>query len=173
MFRKQFPALIALGVVGCVYPSAVMQMGPDTYSVVGTSEFGYGSAKEVAIKEANKFASEKGLFILVLNDRHATHSDINRSMSGVMHSVEIIFRLVSQTDPEYKRPNYTSEPKIVIENRLPPQPPQSSKPSPQEPAQPRPNPEKYDQLLKLKKLLDEKIITEEEYKAEKAKILGQ
>jgi hypothetical protein len=170
---KRFTPFLALAVISCVYPSAVMQMGPDTYSVVGTSEFGYGSAKEVAMKEANKFAAGKGLSILVLNDRHASNSDAARSMSGVMHTVEIVFRLVSQNDPEYQRPNYRSEPNVVIENRLPPQPSQASKPSPQETPATRPNTEKYDQLLKLKKLLDEKIITEDEYKTEKAKILGQ
>ena len=173
MLWKNFTPLLVLGVVSCVYPSAVMQMGPDTYSVVGTSEFGYGSAKQVAMTEANKFAATKGLNVLVLNDRHSTNSDAMRSMSGVMHTVEIIFRLVSQSDPEYRRPNYSSEPKVVIENRLPPAAPQASKPSQQELPVSRPNPEKYDQLLKLKKLLDEKIITEEEYKVEKAKLLAQ
>ena len=173
MSLKRFTPWLALGVISCVYPSAVMQMGPDTYSVVGTSEFGYGSAKEVAMKEANKFATEKGLYVLVLNDRHSTNSDAMRSMSGVMHTVEIVFRLVSQDDPDYKRPNYISEPRVVIENRLPPQPAQPSKQAAQEPTVVRQNPEKYDQLLKLKKLLDEKVITEEEYKIEKAKLLAQ
>ena len=51
---------------GCSYSSKVLPMGPDTYTVSTSSEFGSLNAKKRALKEANEFAASKEKYMILV-----------------------------------------------------------------------------------------------------------
>ena len=168
--RSMLGGIAAVLVVGCVNPSTdVMPMGPDTYTVSGSSNVGIANAHKDALRKANAYAAKKGLHMIPVSTNSRSEGNM-LSWSGTMYSFELVFRLVSEDDREYRRPNLQPVPTAVIQDQR-----GVSSPSPANPAparQPSTDPAKYDKLLKLKQLLDSKAITQEEYDKEKAIILG-
>lgn len=167
--RSILVGIAAIFVVGCVNPSTgVMPMGPDTYTVTGSSNLGIANAHAEALRKANKFAEKKGLNVIPLSTHESSEGNM-MSWSLRMYSFELVFRLVSKDDAEYRRPNLQPIPTTVIQDQrggsTPPVNPPPARQSTTDPG-------KYDKLLKLKQLLDSKAITQEEYDKEKALILG-
>jgi hypothetical protein len=168
--RSIFVGVATLFMAGCVNPSTdVMPMGPDTYTVTGSSNLGIANAHKDALRKANAYAEKKGLNMIPVSTRSASEGNM-MSWSGTMYSFELTFRLVSNNDPEYRRPNLQPVPTTVIQDQRGISNPPPANPAPAR--QPATDPGKYDKLLKLKQLLDSKAITQEEYDKEKALILG-
>jgi hypothetical protein len=146
---------IIISLSGCASSTKVMPMGPDTYTVTAQSEFGPVYAQEEALKKANAYAVEQGKHMIPVSVNKQADFD---SFGDRIHSYELTFRIVSSTDPEYQRTNLVSTPDVIIkhENKNDKTPNQSNM---------------YSELTQLKSLLDEGIITEEEYQNKKKEIL--
>lgn len=87
-------------------------MGVDTYTVSGRSRGGSGKAKQVAVKKANAYAAEKGLYMIPIQDSRST----NYSSGGALvYEYELTFRLVDENDPEYRRTRPKRDPDIQVE----------------------------------------------------------
>ncbi len=153
--KYYFFLTIIISFSGCASSTKVMPMGPDTYTVTAQSEFGPGFAQEEALKKANAYAVEKGKHMIPVNVNKQADFD---SFSDRIHSYELTFRVVSSTDPEYQRTNLVSTPDVTIkhENKNDKTHNQSNM---------------YSELTQLKSLLDEGILTEEEYQNKKKEIL--
>ena len=107
-----FLPLAVLG--GCAQSSGVLKLGPDTYSVsvhAAPARGGESGAKRIALTEANQACMQKGRELLVRNisSRPSSHFP-----GG---TVDVTFQCLGQTDPGLKRPEYSREPDVVIQNR--------------------------------------------------------
>lgn len=153
--RTSWLILVAfLVLTACATTSGVAPMGPDTFTVTGRSEFGSHKAKHAALEEANKYAAERGLYMIPVSVEASSESDF---MGDRIYTYDLVFRLVDESDPEYQRTNLKEAPDIVIRDE---RKSESAKPS------------RYDRLRELKALLDEGVLTQEEFDAEKLKILN-
>lgn len=100
----------ALALAGCAFPTDVLPIGPDTYSVSSRSPQGAGESRASALKVAGQFCTKLGKNILV--------RDVSFTGGGFdQFSVDLIFRCLSEGDPELKRPNLETRPDVVIQNR--------------------------------------------------------
>jgi len=105
-----FGLFITLILLGCASSSTpnfekIVQIGPDTYTISDYSIHGSEYTRMVSLKLANKFAASKGKCLMLLNEN---------SWGG---SYTVVFRVVNQNDPEYKRPQYEQRPDILINVR--------------------------------------------------------
>ena len=103
----------AVGLSGCVSTSQVLEMGRDTYSVTATADGmrDAASARESAFEAgANKCATLGKRFMFV-NESTA------RTRMGIDTTVNVTFRCLSESDPEYARPNVLQAPDVVIEDQ--------------------------------------------------------
>ena len=94
---------------GCAAPSGVLPIGPDTYSITLFSN--QLSARGPALKEAGDYCTQLGKKILVLN------IDDKKVPVGTPGNTDIVFRCLSEGDPELKRPNLEARPDVVIQDR--------------------------------------------------------
>jgi len=103
-----FGLFITLILLGCASsPSTpnfekIVQIGQDTYTISDYSMYGSEHTRMVSLKLANKFAASKGKCLMLLNEN---------SGGG---SYTVVFRIVNQNDPEYKRPRYEQTPDVLI-----------------------------------------------------------
>ena len=156
--------LFVLLLSGC-FASNTVQLSPDTYMIRvedhgGIFGFNRGKLKSSAIQQANDFAASKGkIAIPVAMDSHPV------GVLGDWAAVEYQFRVVSKDDPESKRTSLTPRPDIVIEKTSEISVDMETK------DQTEKTKDVYTELMKLKALKDDGILTEEEFQREKKKIL--
>jgi len=90
-------------------------MGPDTYTITGTSDFGGAAgAKKVALIEANQYCQAMGKHLLPLNTNEGTRLDWAGDPVG---HYSLDFRCLNANDPEMRRPNMQKTPDVVVEHR--------------------------------------------------------
>ena len=157
--------VLALALSGC-FSSNIVKLSPDTYMIRvedhgGIFAFNRGKLKSSAIQQANDFAASKGkVAIPIAMNEHPV------GVLGDWAAVEYQFRVVLKDDPEAKRTSLTPSPNIVIENK--------SKISGDIETKDKTERTKdvYIELIKLDDLRKKGIITEEEFEAQKKKILS-
>ena len=84
-----------------------MQLGPDTYTVTA-DDLNESTAKQAALRQAQERCTSMSREILVTNMK------LSR---GGRAAFDVTFRCLTKDDPEFKRPNYTKEPDVVIEDK--------------------------------------------------------
>jgi hypothetical protein len=107
-------ALVA-GVVlgGCVSTSQVLEMGRDTYSVSATAD-GYrdaASARQSAFQAGAQKCNSLGKRFMFVEESTA------RTRMGIDTTVNVTFRCLAESDPEYARPEVRQAPAVVIEDQ--------------------------------------------------------
>lgn len=113
--RNRFIAFITttIALSGCVSTSQVLEMGKDTYSVSATAD-GYrdaASARQSAFETGTKKCTALGKRFMFVNESTA------RTRMGIDTTVNVTFRCLSDSDPEYARPNIRQSPDVVIEDQ--------------------------------------------------------
>jgi hypothetical protein len=155
--------LLAIGLAGCVSNPGIVQMSPDTYMLSREDKggiFGNASAMHASvIAEANKFAASKGMVAIPIT----THE--TPMYPGHFATFDYQFRLVSPDSPDAKSTPMVQRPDVVVQ--------QTERKSVDVHATAAPAaPDVYTELLKLDDLRKKNIITEEEFQAQKAKLLA-
>jgi len=159
--KRTVVVLALILIAACATTNEVVPMGPDTYMVTASSEFGADRAARAAIEEATNFAKSLGLQMVPVSTKTDSELDF---LDDDVYSCELVFRLVGEGDPEYRKTNLVPLQKVRVE--------------PAELAAPSKVRTSVDvselasQLRELKALLDEGILTQEEFDAEKAKVLA-
>ena len=113
-------SIMILGLGGCgaaidaLQTTTPMTVGPDTFSVIGSSETrwlgaGLAGAQRKAMLAGEEKCTSLGKRFLVLS----AHSGV----SGWDATYELIFRCLAPDDPELKRPTFKPLPNVVIEDR--------------------------------------------------------
>jgi hypothetical protein len=164
--RKQYRAalvLTAIMVGGCA-TSEIIPMGTDTYMISQTSAGGMftnmSSLKSEVIKRANAFADSKGKVAIPL----AAHTI--PPAPGQMPNFEYQFRLVDRDDARATGAALIPRPDVVVENNIH-APAQAGSPKNESKSG-----DLYSELVKLDDLRKRGIISDEEFEAQKRKLLG-
>ena len=163
-----FAKLIAFGfvalLVGCANPP-ITKLSGDTYILTRTDKggvFGNASAmKTDVLKEANDFAEAQGKAVLPIS--------INETpliVGARFASIEYQFRLVDKDSPALKQAAMVKRADIVIE--------QTEKKTVDVKTQDVSNPKKdtYAELIRLDDLRKRGILTDDEFKSQKQKLLN-
>ena len=106
MTSRYFLTLVFFAISGCVSTSSIVPYGKDSFIVAVEDLFSVHSGESLAVKvaqEANTYCASLGKVMVV------------RSVSN--RGRGLIFSCVSETDPEYKRPDIKKAPDTVIEDR--------------------------------------------------------
>jgi hypothetical protein len=98
----------AIALAGCAHTSAVVPMGKDSFMVSGWS--GMVEPSGAVAEKANAYCEANGKHMIV---RHVTDQQTGL---GDMRD-KLIFSCVTDSDPEYQRPNLRNDPAVVIDNR--------------------------------------------------------
>jgi hypothetical protein len=156
--------LVAMAAAGCA-TSEIIPMGTDTYMISQTSAGGMftnmSSLKAEVIKRANDFAESKDKVAIPL----ASHT--TPPAPGQMPNFEYQFRLVERNDPRASGAPLLPRPDMVIENNV------HAPSSPAIDKDESRSTDVYAELLKLDDLRKRGIITEDEFEAQKKKILSE
>lgn len=148
---------------GCVNPG-VVRTAPDTYMVskIGAGVFSnMASLKADIFRQANDFATSQGKIAipLTVNETPFTY--------GRNPSVELKFRVVDANDPEARRVTLEKRPDITIKKEEKITADIKTKVEGRAPG------DLYTALMKLDDLKKRGIITEEEFQAQKTKLLSE
>ncbi len=155
--------LLIFGLVGSAHGAdpEFVKVSPDTYMVVIQNKAGiFGSlprTRAKAIDAANRFAESQGMTAIPVGMNSTPAGG-----PGQWPTVEYQFRVVQQGDPEYRRMSLTPAPDTFIEVNV----------NGQAAASPAPAVDAYTELLKLDDLRKRGILTEDEFQAEKTKLLS-
>jgi hypothetical protein len=106
-------AFSAAALTGCVSTSQVLDMGRDTFSVSATSD-GFrdaASARQSAFQAGAQKCAAMGKRFMFVNESSG------RTRMGIDTTVNVTFRCLSETDPEYARPDVRQSPSVVIEDQ--------------------------------------------------------
>ena len=141
--------------MGCS-TARVIPMGPDTYTISEHSSFGHGAARASALKKANEFAVSKGKYMIPVRETTGVTYD---------YTYELIFRLVDENDPEYRRTNLEKVPDVVIKS--------TENVTGDFKIESDSEHDLYTELTKLDDLRKKGIITDAEFEIEKAEILSR
>ncbi len=144
-------------IAGCA-SSGVVPVGQDTFMISKQSSTGYhsaGSVKAEIFSEANSYCLGQGKSLQPVSDQ-GVDGVPGRSFANA----ELMFRCLVPGDSGLNRPTRTPVANVRIEqlNKI-------------QEISPRTQEDTYTQLLKLKSLLDSKIITQEEFDQQKRKAL--
>lgn len=111
---KSLLLLVVLALItACTGSSGVLVMGPDTFSVTGSASAyrgGYSEGRRIALESANAHCSMLGKSILVTNVDTVDREDL-------APSTVVTFRCLNDGDQELRRPSYSAEPDVLIEDR--------------------------------------------------------
>jgi hypothetical protein len=102
---------------GCASSTGVLPVGPDTYSIsagASSARGGQAGARGAALKEAGEYCAKSGKQILVQDISGS--STLNNPLY-ISDNSNVIFRCLSASDPELKRPNLETRPDVVIQDR--------------------------------------------------------
>lgn len=151
--------IIAAITSGCV-SSRVISAGPDTYMVTASGAgFSTAGVRETVYDKANAFCAERGL-VMVPVSCNARPGELGQRPP----SADLIFRALKPGDPEILRPQLIeSDETIDVRQNINVTTKDQSKKEQ----------DLYTELLKLDDLRKKGIITEEEFTAEKAKLLAK
>lgn len=142
---------------------SIVQISPDTYMVTVTNHAGIfaneGTTKRKAIEAANEFAERQGKIAVPrsLESRDAVPG-------SRFPAVEYQFIVVSKDDPEAKRTTLVPRADFTMDL--------NKKSDDKQEITIDAKSNKYDQISKLKSLLDSGAITQSEFDSEKSKILA-
>jgi hypothetical protein len=155
--------LLFIVVTGCVANPGVVEMSPGTYMLSRQDKagiFGNASAMHAAvIEEANKFAASKGKVAIPIT----THE--TPLWPGHFATFDYQFRLVDPKSPDAVSTPMIQRPDVVVQ--------QTEKKTVDVHSTTAPTPpDVYTELLKLDDLRKKGIITEDEFQAQKAKLLA-
>lgn len=106
-------SIVAIFLNACVSTSQVLEMGRDTYSISATSD-GFRSAaaaRESAFEAGAKRCASFGKRFMFVNESTA------RTRMGIDTTTNITFRCLSESDPDYARPDVQQTPNVVIEDQ--------------------------------------------------------
>ena len=156
--------IIAIFLSNCANPG-IVKLSPDTYMLSRADRAGiFGNTaklKASVIKEANEFAESMGKVAIPLSTNETP------VYPGHFATFEYQFRVVDKDDPEAKRTHLVPRPDVVIEKKEKIDADIKTEKNITE------KPDTYTELIKLDDLRKRGIITEAEFKAEKAKILNR
>lgn len=165
--KKILLTVIFILLTSCASNPGIINISPDTYMITRIDKAGiFGNAaamKAEVFQDANNFAKKQ--------EKVAIPISINEIpvAPGRFASIEYQFRVVSEDDPEYSRvslkprADYVTESKNTIDLNI-----NQSQESTE-----KNNKDIYKELIRLDDLLKKGIITEEEFKVLKAKLLKQ
>jgi hypothetical protein len=149
----------ALLVAGCANPG-IVKVSDNTYMLSKEDHAGmFGNAAKLqadVIAQANAFAESQGKVAVGVSTQSTP------AAPGRFAEFTYEFRVVDKDDPMARNGMLVARPDVVVQNQQAPAP-----------AAPQPQQDTYTQLIKLKDLLDKGIITQDEYDAQKKKILGE
>lgn len=153
---------------GCTSSSGVTQTGPDTY-MIARSRKGFrgdsGTVKAEALKEANKWCAQNGKVMKVISSAQKNMVPFTSDANAEVH-----FKALDPDSPELKVSTDTGALKTRVfrgdENF------QSITVDRNETTRIIRERDTYDDLLKLSELRKSGIITDEEFEAEKKKLLA-
>lgn len=139
---------------------SVEQTGPDTYTITKTARTGFDrdvdAMKDAVLAQAKAFCSEKGKEIKVLS----LTGDKPRWMFTGYTKATIVFKALAADDPELHAPLPTTLPDGTVVPAAAPAPA-------------TPTDELYNELTKLDELRKRGILTDEEFQAQKKKVLDR
>lgn len=146
----------------CANQGAV-RIAPDTYLISKTDKGGiFGNAsrmKAKAIQEANDFAESQGKAAIAISSKETP------MRPGQFATFEYQFRVVDKSDPEFRRVTLKERPDLVIEDNKKIDVTINKNELPEEK-------DLYNDLIKLEDLRERGILTQEEFEAEKKKLLA-
>jgi hypothetical protein len=152
----------AIALVGCANPG-IVKLSPDTYMITRQDRAGiFGNASKLkaeVIQEASAFAETQGKVAIPL----ATNERPMGGGPGQFASFEYQFRVVDKNDPEARRTSLVPRADVVIEK--------SEKISADIRSKEDKAPDLYLELTKLDDLKKKGILTEEEFTAQKKRLL--
>ena len=156
--------LLLIGALaGCVANPGIVEMSPGTYMLSREDKagiFGNASAMHAAvIEQADKFAASKGMVAVPIS----THE--TPMYPGHFATFDYQFRLVAPNSPEAKPTPMVQRPDVVVQ--------QTERKSVDVRSNPASSLDVYTELLKLDDLRKKGIITEQEFQAQKTKLLGE
>jgi hypothetical protein len=156
--------LVVCAVSGCVSNPGIVEMSPGTYLLSRQDKagiFGNASAMHAAvIEEANKFAASKGKVAIPITTNETP------MWPGHFATFDYQFRLVDPNSPEAVSTPMIQRPDVVVQ--------QTEKKTVDVHSTTAPTlPDVYTELLKLDDLRKKGIITEDEFQAQKAKLLAE
>ena len=165
--KKIFGLVISLFVLtGCgTNMGTVMPMGDGVYTLTGNGRSGYvplGSIRKKVFKEADEYATERNATFEVIS--------VNEVKTGfaIWPQIDLTFRLVNKSE---KLANPNIESTTIIKSKSG-NGETTTKQTISKKNNAEKDDEKYDRLLKLGKLKEEGLLTEEEFQKEKTKILN-
>lgn len=145
------------GLSSCASNSGVLPIGEDTYMVSRQAASGFsgmGTLKAEAFAEAKAFCDNQNKHLQVVKTQEAQPPYI----AGNFPKAEVQFMCLSEDDPELMRPKLRRDAGVSLEVKKDITPKEK---------------DLYTELKKLKELLDEGIITQEEFDTEKKELLSQ
>ena len=86
-------ALVLLS--GCAYKSDAYLVGKDTYTISGSSDYGFAGARNQAMKGASQTCTKLGKYMQIKNT--------SQHQSYLFWTVDIIFLCISDNDQDYQR----------------------------------------------------------------------
>ena len=155
----------AFVVTGCMNPG-IVRLSPDTYMLSREAHGGIfaspAALKAGVIIDANKFAEDQGKVAIPISSKEKPMGPGPAQWA----SFEYQFRVVDKNDPEVRRTSLDPRPNIVIEKTERINADIKTKDQTDRPK------DVYTELLKLDDLRKRGIITEEEFQAQKKKLLS-
>ena len=151
--------VLAALLTGCANPG-IVKISDNTYMLSKEDHAGmFGNAAKLqadVIAQANAFAESQRKVAVGVSTQSTP------AAPGRFAEFTYEFRVVDKDDPMARNGILVARPDVVVQNQ---QAPAAAQPPPQQ--------DTYTQLIKLKDLLDKGIITQDEYDAQKKKILGE
>lgn len=152
-------SIILLLAISCRSPE-ITPISGNTYLISASSAFNGTSKKDLIIREANKFAQSKGKVAVAISLKES-HPAV-----GLGGQFEYQFKLVDPDSPEANNTSLMPRPDVVIEK--------TEKVTADVPAKDTAETKKdlYTELTKLDDLRKKGILTNEEFEAQKKKLLA-
>ena len=151
---------------GCAIHSGVVPIGQDTYMVSRQAASGFtgmGSLKADAFQEASQYCISQNKKIQVVN----TNESQPPYVMGNFPRAEIQFMCLGEGDREYVRPKMKKGPDVVIERK------DDISIDLKSDDKTGTDKDVYTELIKLDDLRNKGIITDEEFEAQKKKLLSE
>jgi hypothetical protein len=149
--------LIAFAISGCV-SSDVISAGPDTYMVTASGAgFSTAGVREKVYAKANAYCASRGLVMVPVSFK-ARPGQLGRNPP----SADLVFRALKPGDPAIERPMISESDEAVDVN-------QNVRVVTRD--ETKKEKDVYTELMKLDDLRKKGIITDEEFQAQKAKLL--
>ncbi|PIZ83329.1 MAG: hypothetical protein COX96_08330 [Candidatus Omnitrophica bacterium CG_4_10_14_0_2_um_filter_44_9] len=167
---KKLIYLFVVGILvsGCANPG-IVKLSPDTYMLSRVDHGGiFGNAaslKAGVIRDANTFAESQGKIAIPLASQDVPMVPGGYGRVGTFASFEYQFRVVDKNDPEARRTSLVPRPDIVIDKTEKVSANIRSKDITEK------QPDLYTELTKLDDLQKKGILTDEEFQAQKKRLL--